>query len=94
MFYELKHSLSADYCKVESGEDFSFPAHMHHCFEWIMVTEGVMTVEVGEESYMLSAGESVLIFPNQIHGYCTTNMLFLKPSSCRMFRRTSSESYR
>lgn len=71
MFYELKHSLSADYCKVESGEDFSFPAHMHHCFEWIMVTEGVMTVEVGEESFTLSAGESVLIFPNQIHSMQT-----------------------
>ena len=58
MFYELKHSLAADYCKVESGCDFSFPAHMHHCFEWITVTEGKMRVTVGEREYLLSAGES------------------------------------
>ena len=67
MFYELKHSLAADYCKVESGCDFSFPAHMHHCFEWITVTEGKMRVTVGEREYLLFAGESVLVFPNQIH---------------------------
>ncbi len=67
MFYELKHSLAADYCKVESGCDFSFPAHMHHCFEWITVTDGKMRVTVGEQEYLLSAGESVLVFPNQIH---------------------------
>lgn len=67
MFYELKHSLAADYCKVESGCDFSFPAHMHHCFEWITVTDGSMRVTVGEREYLLSSGESVLVFPNQIH---------------------------
>lgn len=67
MFYEFKHSLAADYCRVESASDFSFPAHMHHCFEWIKVTEGTMQVTVDEKDYMLTDGESVLIFPNQIH---------------------------
>ncbi len=67
MFYEFRHSLDADYCHVETACDFSFPSHMHHCFEWITVTDGRMRVAVGEKEYLLSAGESVLIFPNQIH---------------------------
>ena len=67
MFYESRHSLDADYCHVETACDFSFPSHMHHCFEWITVTDGRMRVAVGEKEYLLSAGESVLIFPNQIH---------------------------
>lgn len=71
MFYELKHPLTADYHKTEEGENFEFPAHMHHCFELLCVTEGEMTAEVDEKTYTLTAGESLLIFPNQIHSMRT-----------------------
>ena len=71
MFYELKHPMTADYFKVEEGENFEFPAHMHHCFEILCVTEGEMTAEVDGIPYLLAAGESLLIFPNQIHSMRT-----------------------
>ena len=71
MFYELKHDLSADYFTKESGEDFSFQAHMHHCFEMIVITEGEMRVNVDDREYRLTKGGALLIFPNQVHSMVT-----------------------
>lgn len=71
MFYEFKHPVSADYFKTETGEDFAFPAHLHHCYEILAVTEGSMHVEVDEHMYELCAGEALLFFPNQIHSMYT-----------------------
>lgn len=67
MFYELKHSMAVDYLAVERGNNFSFPPHIHHCFEIITVTQGQMQVSVGEESYLLTPGKAVMVFPNRIH---------------------------
>lgn len=67
MFYENKHSLSADYFAVEHGTDFEFPAHIHHCFELLCVLEGEMQVTIDRSSYELSAGDAVMIFSNQMH---------------------------
>ena len=67
MFYELKHSMAVDYLVVERGQNFSFPPHIHHCFEIITVTQGQMQVTVGEESYLLAPGKAVMVFPNRIH---------------------------
>ena len=41
MFYEFMHLGSPDYIKVEKGSDFSFPFHLHQCFEIIVVLSGV-----------------------------------------------------
>jgi len=71
MFYEFKHPLKANYCREEEGIDFEFPAHMHHCFEILAVTEGQMEVEVDEKVYMPQAGEALFVFPNQIHSMKT-----------------------
>ena len=46
MFYEFKHIGSSDYFVKEYGENFSFPPHMHLCFELITVLEGEMSVTV------------------------------------------------
>ena len=67
MFYELKHSMAVDYLAVERGSNFSFPPHIHHCYEIITVTQGQMQVSVGEESYLLTPGKAVMVFPNRIH---------------------------
>ena len=45
-FYELKHEIGADYFTVERNHDFSFPLHMHRCFEIILLLEGSMTVTI------------------------------------------------
>lgn len=67
MFYQFEHLGSPEYLKFEEGENFSFPLHLHQCFELITVTEGNMMVTVDKTEYSLSAGDSLLIFPNQIH---------------------------
>jgi AraC-like DNA-binding protein len=67
MFYEFQHIGSSDYFLKEYGEDFSFPPHMHLCFELITVLEGEMRVTVDGGETVLHRGEALLIFPNQLH---------------------------
>ena len=67
MFYELHHSANADYFRVESGEDFSFPAHIHSGFELITLQSGSMKIFLDGKKYILTPGRGILVFPNQIH---------------------------
>jgi AraC-like DNA-binding protein len=67
MFYEHEHFGTADYFKREDGKNFTFPLHLHNSFEFITVISGEMTVTVDDKIYELKSGESVFIFPNQIH---------------------------
>ena len=71
MFYEAKHSLYPEYCQIESGKNFSYPLHVHGCFEIIVITDGKMEVTVGDKTKTLSKGEAAFIFPNRIHGMKT-----------------------
>jgi len=71
MFYELSHPISSDYYKIESDNNFNFPAHLHLCFEFITVTEGCMRLEVDNREYYVHAGEALLCFPNQVHSMQT-----------------------
>ncbi|MBO5355632.1 MAG: helix-turn-helix transcriptional regulator [Clostridia bacterium] len=67
MFYELNHPATADHFAVEQGINFSFPAHMHPCFEFILSTSGSMEVLIDGVTYRIREGEAVLVFPDQIH---------------------------
>ena len=71
MFYEAKHSLSTEYCQIENGSCFSFPLHVHGCFEIITVSDGEMDVTVGDETKTLRKGDAAFIFPSLIHGMRT-----------------------
>ena len=67
MFYQYQHyGLSEYFCK-EYGKNFSFPTHLHQSFEFITIFSGKMTVTVGNTQYILTKGESLLIFPHQPH---------------------------
>ena len=67
MLYESKNLLNSEEVKIESGESFSFPIHLHGSFEFITVTEGEMTVTVEGQSYTLTQGNGVIVFPDQPH---------------------------
>ena len=67
MFYEFKHPATVGYFRVEKGSDFSFPAHMHECFEFIHILSGKMSVSVNKKVYELSAGDAIMVFPNSVH---------------------------
>lgn len=80
MFYQTQHFGSSEYFHKESGRNFSFPMHIHHSFEFIMITEGSMSVNAGNDSYKLKKGEGILIFPGQIHSLESTeseHLLFI-----------------
>lgn len=67
MFYEFNHLGSPDYLKIERNCNFSFPPHLHQCFECIVLLSGSMKVNVDKQEYTLRTGDGLLIFPNQIH---------------------------
>ena len=72
MFYEFKHfGLSEYFCK-EFGKDFSFPMHLHQSYEFITILSGEMDITVDGAMYNLKKGESMLIFPHQIHSLSST----------------------
>jgi len=67
MFYQFDHfGLSEDFTK-EYGRNFNFPVHLHQSFELINVISGIMEITVDSKEYTLNAGESLLVFPNQVH---------------------------
>lgn len=71
MFYQSQHSFNADGVKFESNVDYNFPAHLHNNFEFVKVTSGEMQVRVDKVTYTLKEGESLLVFPNQVHEFIT-----------------------
>lgn len=67
MFYELRHIGTSEFFNKEYGENFSYPLHLHQCFEIIVALNGKMEVTVDNKKYDLTKGEAMFIFPNQIH---------------------------
>lgn len=72
MFYEFNHLGSPDYLKIEKNVNFSFPAHLHQCFEVVVIRSGEMTIKVDQKTFTLREKEALLIFPNQIHALEST----------------------
>ena len=73
MFYEYEHSLDPDLLKLQPGENFAFPLHLQGSFELIAVERGQMEVTVDKNTYTVTAGQALLIFPNQLHSILPGN---------------------
>lgn len=67
MFYEFHHIASPGFLKVKRDKNFSFPPHLHQCFELIVLLSGKMHITVNDRLFDLSEGNAILVFPNQIH---------------------------
>ena len=67
MIYQSQHSLNCDYYKVEHSQNCGFPSHLHTSFEFIVILDGEMSVTVNHMQYLLTKGQALLIFPNQLH---------------------------
>lgn len=72
MFYQYNHLGSPDYLKIEKNSNFSFPTHLHQCFEVVVILSGEMTIKVDEKHFVLKEKDALLIFPNQIHSLEST----------------------
>lgn len=84
------------------NEDFSYPAHLHGCFEISFCMSGLVDVILDGESYPVPAGQGILIPPNTVHGYHTPDtskyytILFSKdllPDFSGMFTRKVPKNY-
>jgi len=73
MFYQYQHFGISEYFHKENGKNFSFPMHIHHSYEFITITQGSMTVYVGNDKYNLKKGEGIFIFPEQLHSLESTD---------------------
>lgn len=67
MFYQFQHFGISEYIQKEYGENLNFASHLHQSFEFITVLSGEMEVTVDNKVSILHKGNSMLIFPNQIH---------------------------
>lgn len=71
-FYESHRFGGNDEFNLFYFENFNFSIHLHRCFEFVYIEEGELTVGIDNEIITLSDGEMMLIFPNQLHSYCST----------------------
>jgi len=67
MIYQYEHIGVPEYLTIEKNNNFSFPMHLHQCFEIIILLSGSMNVEIDGQTYLLCEKEAVIIFPNQLH---------------------------
>lgn len=67
-FYEQKHGAVQAF---EAG-NLEFPEHLHEHVEILFVLEGRVGVKIMEKGRELEAGDCAVIFPQQIHSYCTS----------------------
>ena len=67
MLYQSTHTATSDYMKIEEGCNFSFPSHMHQCFEIIIILQGEMHITVDGKEYTLHKQDALMIFPHQMH---------------------------
>jgi len=73
LFYEPANSGNHDVFRAYLSDNIDFPAHFHRAFEMLDVISGSITVTVGQNSYTLSAGEAILVLPDEIHSYHTAD---------------------
>jgi AraC-like DNA-binding protein len=73
MFFQFGHSGASEYYCKEYGENFNFPYHLHRSFEFITILSGEMRVSVDKREYLLGKGDSLLIFPGQVHSLSSEN---------------------
>lgn len=71
MKYEATSSHLNRKIRAEQIEGMTFDNHMHYSFEFFCVTEGKLLCTVEGQEYPLTAGDAVLVLPNQIHSYYT-----------------------
>lgn len=65
-FYEKKEEF---HCF--SSKDLTFPVHLHHAAELILIQEGAVEVSVSDQTKVLRKNEIALIFPDMVHSYVT-----------------------
>lgn len=67
--YEENRSKGTNYIYHQYDHNLNFGKHLHASFEILYLKSGEMETEIDQTVFHLHAGDSILIFPNQIHAY-------------------------
>ena len=71
MLWYVSYPESETFLTPMYNVDFSYPAHLHGCFEVTFCDRGEVEVTLAEAVYTLRAGKGILIPPNTLHSYLT-----------------------
>lgn len=72
IFFEKHGVENKEFFRMTRLKNYSFPLHFHLAFEMIYVKDGHLRVSIGQKEYKLNKNELAFVFPNQIHGFKTT----------------------
>ena len=67
IFYQVSNSNIPYNYNTSFYHNYSWITHLHRDYEIIYVIEGALYVHIGKHSQHFSAGDCVLILPNQVH---------------------------
>ena len=73
MFYQFQHFGISEYFCKEYGENINFPTHLHQSYEFVCILDGEIQITIDGAVYNLKKGDSVLIFPHQLHSFSSEN---------------------
>lgn len=88
IFYQSR----AERIWLHTSENHSFEPHLHRQAELLVVLEGSLTATVDHREYTVSADEGILVFPNRLHSFSTSEksralICIFDSSFCYGFRR-------
>lgn len=73
MHWYANYPESETFFSAMHNVDFSYPGHLHGCFEVSFCISGKVIVTIAGQNESIKAGEGILIPPNTVHSYQTTN---------------------
>lgn len=71
LIYEAERSDRRGYLYCQRDHNFSFPAHLHHSYEFLTVQAGTLSCTLETDTFEIHPGEALLVLPDQIHSYHT-----------------------
>ena len=71
MNYDTSRFLGAETYTVQSGQNFSFPTHLHPYYEIILITDGEMEITINDKVSVLHKNQAGFVFPNITHSLKT-----------------------
>lgn len=72
-FYENNLFGDENLYRANCLEDFQFHAHFHRAYELVCVRCGQIDIQIDDRLYNAKAGDTLIIFPNQIHSFETAD---------------------
>lgn len=84
--HQLKNTIGAEIYNAFIYKNINYAQHFHKGIEFVFVLNGTLNSNVNGVEYTLNSGESLLLFPFNVHSYKTT-------SNCEVLIVVFSDDY-